>query len=155
MTVIPRLCECCRYHFLKDGSQETTETERATSRYLSLCESLNDESNDMKLVIDVTTPFNTPYRVCVGVEAIYSALVDFIEIRIQTTLSDRIYAIECREKGGTLYAINVAFSLSILVWIPHYANWDYPDLKVEEIQGLLPLFASNKVVAFSPNDEFH
>ena len=75
--------------------------------------------------------------------------------RIQAALSDRVYAIECREKGGTLYAINVAFSLSIPVSIPHYTNWDYPDLKVEEIQGLLPLFASNKVVEFSPNDEFH
>ncbi|WP_269520394.1 DNA-processing protein DprA [Alteromonas sp. BMJM2] len=75
--------------------------------------------------------------------------------RIQAALSERVYAIECREKGGTLHAINVALTLNIPVCAPQYTDWDYADLKVEEIQGLLPLLASNEVEAFSPNDELH
>lgn len=75
--------------------------------------------------------------------------------RIQAALSDRVYAIECREKGGTLHAINTALALGIPVWIPHYTNWKYTNLAAEEIQGLLPLLASNKVKEFSPDDELH
>lgn len=59
-----------------------TLSEEATSRYLALCESLNEESNDIKLSIDVTTPNYIPNRVSVDGEAIGSALVDFIEIDV-------------------------------------------------------------------------
>lgn len=75
--------------------------------------------------------------------------------RIQAALSERVYAIVCREKGGTMDAINVALTLNIPVCVPQYTEWGYGDLKVEEIQGLLPLLASNEAEAFSPNDELH
>lgn len=62
-------------------SQQLTITlsEAATARYLKICESLNEESNDIKIVIDIATPNYIPSAVSISGEEIGHVSVDFIE----------------------------------------------------------------------------
>ncbi len=61
-------------------SQQLTITlsEEATSRYLKICESLNEESNDIRLVVDIATPNYIPHVVSVDGKEIGEASVDFM-----------------------------------------------------------------------------
>lgn len=62
-------------------SQQLTITlsEETTSRYLKICESLNEECNDIRITIDVTTPNYIPHVVSVDGKEIGEASVDFMD----------------------------------------------------------------------------
>lgn len=72
--------------------------------------------------------------------------------RIQAALSDNVYAIECREGGGTLHAIDAARLLNIPVSVPNFKEWGYQGVNASEIQGLIPLLRDGAVHSFSPQD---